>query len=92
MGDVTKLPKWAQEMISDLRTNQSVVGAKLDGCHVEMNGFKHDENSAAAITSIANALSENAKALGRLSDAVMPKNVTAHFDSAFNLSNIRGKE
>ena len=90
--NVQSLPKWAQEMITELRNEpRHVTGASIEGVNVEMCGFKHDENSAAAITAIANALTENAKALAKLSDSVMPKNVTANFDSAIRLSDIKGK-
>lgn len=90
--NVQSLPKWAQEMITELRNEpRHVTGANIEGVHVEMYGFKHDENSAAAITSIANALAENAKALGKLSDALMPEKVTANFDIAIRLSDIKGK-
>lgn len=91
MGDVSKLPKWAQEMIGELQGRQVITGADISNVSVEMCGFKHDENSATAITSIANALAENAKALGELSKAVMPKNVTANFGSAIHLDNVKGK-
>ena len=90
--NVQSLPKWAQEMINELRNEpRNVTGANIEGVHVEMYGFKHDENSATAIAAIANALAENAMALGKLSDAVMPEKVTAHFDSASRLSDIKGK-
>ena len=90
--NVQSLPKWAQEMITELRNEpRHVTGANIEGVHVEMLGFKHDENSASAITAIANALGENAKALGRLSDAVMPENVTANFGNAISLSEVKGK-
>lgn len=90
--NVQSLPKWAQEMITELRNEpRHVTGANIEGVHVEMYGFKHDENSATAIAAIASALAENAKALGRLSDAVMPENVTANFGNAISLSEVKGK-
>ena len=89
MHDVTKLPKWAQEKIAELQASQSLTGANISGINVEMCGFKHDENSASAISAIASALAENAKALGKLSDAVMPKNVNAEFGNAVSLSDVK---
>ena len=89
MHDVTKLPKWAQEKIAELQSSQSLTGANISGINVEMCGFKHDENSASAIAAIAEALAENAKALGKLSDAVMPKNFSADFGSAISLSDVK---
>ena len=89
MHDVTELPKWAQEKIAELQSSQSLTGANISGINVEMCGFKHDENSASAIAAIAGALAENAKALGKLSDAVMPKNVNAEFGSAISLSDVK---
>ena len=91
MHDVTKLPKWAQDKIAELQSSQTITGANISGINVEMCGFKHDENSASAISAIASALAENAKALGKLSDAVMPKNVSAEFGRAVSLSDVRAK-
>ena len=91
MNDVTKLPKWAQAKIAELQSSQSITGANISGINVEMCGFKHDENSASAIAAIAEALAENAKALGKLSNAVIPKNVHAEFGSAVSMSDVRAK-
>ena len=45
--NVQSLPKWAQEMIAEIRNEpRHVTGANIEGVHVEMLGFKHDKNSA----------------------------------------------
>lgn len=91
MGDITKLPKWAQKHIADLQSIQNVTGANVSGCHIEMNAVKHDEHSAAAITSIAHALEENAKSLGILAQTIVPKNVSPTFGPGIHLSDVKGK-
>jgi uncharacterized Zn finger protein len=91
MNDVTKLPKWAQSMISDLQSSQSLTGATISDVSVNNIGFQHNEESSKAIESVANALAENAKALGKLADNIMPKNITQNNDAAIKLENIRAK-
>jgi len=91
MRDTTKLPKWAQEMICELQSSQTLTGANISDVRIENVGFKHDENSAKAIEAIANALSENAKALSELSKSVMPKNVTMNSGPALSISDVRAK-
>lgn len=91
MHDVTKLPKWAQDTIKDLQSSQNVTGASISGVTVEMCAFKHNPESSAAIVAIANALQENAKALSVLSASIAPDGIDAHFGSAIQLSDIRGK-
>lgn len=85
MGDVTKLPKWAQEEIAKLKHTHYVSSATIEDVSVEMNGFKHDENSAKAIIAIAEALEQNAVSLGMLSEAVVPKNLQPNFGSAIHI-------
>ena len=91
MNDTTKLPKWAQAMISELKSSQNLTGADISDVHINNVGFSHNEESFLAIQSIANALSENAKALGKLSENIMPKNVTQNIDSAIRLENVKAK-
>ena len=91
MNDVTKLPKWAQLMISELQSSQTLTGATISDVNVNNVGFKHNEESSKAIESVANALAENAKALGKLAENIMPKNVTQNNDAAIRLENIRAK-
>ena len=91
MNDVSKLPKWAQNLIADLQKDQRVTGADISNCSVEMIGFKSDAESAQAITAVANALSENAKSLGKLAETIVPKNVNTHFDSAISVREVKGK-
>ena len=91
MNDVTKLPKWAQLMISDLQSSQTLTGANINDVHVNNVGFQHSTESTLAISSIANALAENAKALGKLSENIMPKNITQNNDAAIKLENIKAK-
>lgn len=65
------------------------TGAEVTNCHVENVGVKHSPETASAIIAIANALSENAKALSTLSGAISGKSVTMNIDApAFSLSNV----
>lgn len=91
MNDVTKLPKWAQSMIQELQSSQSLTGVTIRDVSINTIGFQHNEESSKAIESIANALAENAKALGKLAESIMPKNVTQNNDSAIRLENIKAK-
>ena len=91
MNDVTKLPKWAQLMISELQSSQTLTGATISDVNVNNVGFQHNEESSKAIESVANALAENAKALGKLAENIMPKNVTQNNDAAIRLENIKAK-
>lgn len=91
MKNISKLPKWAQEYISELQSTQSLTGANIENVNVETVGFKHDENSQKAIESVASALAENAKALGILSAALTPKNIDVSIGSAISLNNISAK-
>ena len=91
MNDVTKLPKWAQSMISELQPSQTLTGASVSDVSVNNIWFQHNEESSKAIESVANALAENAKALGKLAESIMPKNVTQNNDAAIRLENIKAK-
>ena len=92
MNDVKKLPKWAQSMISELQSSQTLTGASISDVSVNnIVGFQHNEESSKAIESVANALAENAKALGKLAESIMPKNVTQNNDAAVRLENIKAK-
>ena len=91
MNDVTKLPKWAQLMISELQSSQTLTGATISDVNVNNVGFQHNEESSRAIESVANALAENAKALGKLAENIMPKNVIQNNDAAVRLENIKAK-
>lgn len=91
MNDVTKLPKWAQLMISELQSSQTLTGATISDVSINTVAFQHNEESSKAIVSVAKALAENAKALGKLAENIMPKNVTQNNDSAIRLENIKAK-
>jgi hypothetical protein len=74
-----------------LQSSQTLTGATISDVSINTIGFQHNEESSKAIESIANALAENAKALGKLSENIMPKNVTQNNDSAIRLENIKAK-
>lgn len=91
MKDLNKLPKWAQELITELQQSQHLTGANIQDVRIENIGFKHDENSASAIVAVANALAENAKALSELSKAVLPKNITVNAGAGIQISDVKAR-
>ena len=97
--DVTKLPKWAQELIADQKDGSVAVepGTNIENCHFENNAVKHDKHTVKAIKSVADALGENAEALGDNARAlqqlartivIAPENIT--FESSLHLGD-KGK-
>lgn len=92
MNDITKLPKWAQERIKAAEAKKEPTakyGAYVEGCHIENNAIRHDENSAKAISSIAEALGKNADALKELSKSVSGSGVDVEFGNGIHFDNVR---
>ena len=91
MNDISKLPEWAQEHIKELQQSQHMIGANIEGVSIEVTGFKHNEESSAAIIAIASAMTEHSKALNTLANTIVPKNCTANIEQGISLSNVTAK-
>ena len=92
MNDLKKLPKWAQTRIAEAEAARAPInktGAEISGCHIENNGVRHDEHSAAAISSIADAIGKNADALKELAKSVSGSGVEVNFGDGIHLSHIQ---
>lgn len=91
MHDLKKLPKWAQERIEQAETSRPTTktGANIESVHIENNAVKHDENSSAAIQSVADALGKNADALKELARSLSGSNATAEIGNGIYLSDVR---
>jgi len=98
MGDVRKLPKWAQEMIVELQQSQSQTGASVAGCHIENVGVKHSEHTAIAVAQLCDALSAgaeavkaNAKAVKEIAKSLSASGANIEFGNGIQLSDVRCK-
>jgi len=90
MSDISKLPKWAQKEMKELRANQSThnVGANVTNCHFEHVGIKHSPETVTAICSIADAFTAHAEALKELAKSVNSSNNQTLKEPLLNFSEI----
>lgn len=91
MNDISKLPKWVQKHIKELQQSQHMIGANIEDVSIEVTGFKHNEESSAAIVAIASAMAEHSKALNTLANTIVPKNCAANIEQGISLNNVTAK-
>lgn len=92
MRDISKLPKWAQKRIEEAEAAQVPVnkyGAYVAGCHIENNAVRHDEHSAKAIASVADAIGRNADALKELSKSLSGTGVEVEFGNGLHFQDVK---
>lgn len=72
MRDLSKQPKWVQDLVDDLKKgqNKTEIGANISNCNIENNGVKHTEHTANAIFSLSEAMQVNANSIAETAKAL----------------------
>lgn len=83
MGDVTKLPKWAQAEIKKLQEEKAAY--TVQNCHFEQGTVKHNKHTRDSISAVAMAIEANAKAAEALAKSISSNSVDQSFDAALRI-------
>ena len=91
MGDISKLPKWAQKEIQELKESKqsNEYGAYIGNCSIEHNAIKHTKDTTRAICSLADALSKNADAIKEVAKSLSGTGVNVQFGHGISISDVK---